>query len=286
MLGTKIVGLLVASITVAIVSCDQPTTPDGQPSTSEKTTDVSLPSEAMDFDNENWNLVLAEAKGEQKAYVDSRVDIKGKVAQVIINSDSESQVTIETEGDTSFGNNTLVVAARSLDVQEEEWVRVVGILHSYWETENLLGATLNLPVVVASLVTPITRSEAVPPLVTVTVQQSIVQHGLAITLERLELADSETRVYVSAFNNSPDKASLYSFDAVLVQGSQQIERKSLFLEEIEEPATTLVSGTETQGVLLFEPVEPGSPPIRVIWENPRTENYRVDFDVWEWEVSW
>ena len=208
------------------------------------------------------------------------------MSQIVRRSDSEFQFTIETEDGVTFGNNTLVVVPGNLGVQEEEWVRVVGMLHSYWDTENLLGATLHLPVVAAQYVTPISRSEAVPPIVTVTVRQSIVQHGLVITVERLELAASETRVYVSAVNNSPDKASLYSFDAVLVQGSQQIERKTLFGDEIEEPDSTLVSGTETQGVLLFEPVEPDRSPIRLIWENPRTDNYGLDFHDWEWEVSW
>ena len=278
--------ILAVAFGIILTACSQPNTMPQDDMTSQPGIPlVSAPTAKMKFTNDNWHLILGEAKVEQEDYLGSEVDITGKVSQILRTSDSETQFTIETEDGVTIGNSTLIVVPANIQVTEDEWVRAVGTLHSYWDTENLLGRTLHLPVVAAH-VTPISRSEAVPPIVTIVVQQSIIQHGLTITLDRLELAGSETRVYVSAANNSPDKASLYSFNAVLVQGTRQIGKRTVFGEEMQEPDTTLVSGTETQGILLFEPAEPDRPPIRVIWEGPRTDNYSLTFDEWEWEISW
>ena len=186
----------------------------------------------------------------------------------------------------SFGDRTLVVVGGNPGLTEDQWVRVRGELHSYWNTQNLMGGEIRLPVVAAHNVAAITRADAFPSIRTVRVDQSITRHGLTITLQKLEIADSETRLYVHAKNNSPNKASIYAYDAVLVQGTRQIQRKDVFGQDVGEPDTTLVSGTETQGVLLFEPVSPDSSPIKLIWEGPRTDDYSVEFDDWEWVISW
>ena len=215
------------------------------------------------------------------------MNITGKVAQVIATSDSESQFAIETEEETpTIGQRTLVVVGGNPRLTEGQWVRVEGVLHRYWNTQNLMGGEIRVPVVVARSVVAITRSDAIPSILTVRVDESITRYGLTITLEKLEIADTETRVYIRAQNDSSNKASLYAFDAVLVQGTRQIKSKTLFGEDIEEPDTTLVSGTETQGILFFEPLRSESPPVKLIWEGPRTDDYSLTFEDWEWVITW
>ena len=287
MVNTIGVSLLMVILVLTIVGCEQSaSTSQAKPAPTTQTEQDPTPQAKLRLNNDNWDLALAEAKGAQKAYVGSDVDISGKVAQVMRTSDSESQFAIETETEITFGERTLVVVGTDPKLTEDQWVRVQGVLHSYWNTQNLMGAEMRLPVVAAHRVSAITRAEAFPSIRTVPVDQSITRHGLTITLQKLEIADSETRLYIHAKNNSPNKASLYAYDAVLVQGTQQIQRKDIFGQDVEEPDTTLVSGTETQGILLFEPVSPDISPVRLIWEGPRTDDYRVTFDDWEWVVSW
>ena len=279
MVNTIAAGLIIAMLALTIIGCEQTT------STSQ-TRPVSTSQSKLRLNNDNWHLALAEAKGAQKTYVGSEVDIRGKIAQVLATSDSESQFAIETKTEMTLGDRTLVVVGGNPGLTENQWVRVRGELHSYWNTQNLMGAELHLPVVAAHRVTAITRSDAFPSIRTVRVDENITRHGLTITLEKLEIADSETRVYIHAKNESANNASLYAFDAVLVQGTRQIKGKDSFGEDLEEPDTTLVSGTETQGILLFEPVRSDISPVKFIWQGPRTDDYRVTFDDWEWIVSW
>ena len=238
------------------------------------------------LDNDDWDLVISEAKGAQKAYLGSNVDVRGIVTQVIRTSASDSQIAIKTKQEHSIGEYTVVVVNTNPRVKVDQWVRVQGILHSYWTTEHNLGSELRLPIVAAQKVSAITRAEAIPAIRTVSVDQSISRHGLTITLQKLEISESETRLYIYAINNSSDKAFLYADDVVLVQGTQQVKKKSELGQEADEPDSTLVPGTETQGVLLFEPASPDSSPVRLVWEGPRTDDYSLTFDDWEWEISW
>ena len=275
----KIAGnLLIAIFVLNIVGCSEGSilTSRSQPSSTPQ----------LELNNDNWDLALGEAKGAQEAYMGSSVDLRGKVAQVLKTSQSESQFTIETGTEITFVNRTLVVVEMDPNLTEGQWVQVQGVLHSYWNTQNLMGGELRLPVVAARKVSTISRSAALPAIRTVIVDQSITRHGLIITLEKLAIADSETRVYIHAQNTSPNKAFLHTYSAVLVQGTQQIKRKSVFSQDAEQPDTTLVSGTETQGVLLFDPLNPDTSPVRLIWEGPRTDDYLMTFDDWEWVISW
>ena len=284
------ISLLLVVLALTAVGCDQtvPVSPSESISASQGSQEEHDPRQqtALKLTNDDWDLVLAEARGAQKAHVGSDVDIRGKVAQVMSASTLETQFTIETKMEVTFGERTLVVVGADPGVTEGQWVQIQGALHSYWNTQNLMGGELRLPVVAARRVVSITRADAFPASRAVQVDQSITQHGLTITLQRLEIADLETRLYVHAINNSPNKASLYAFDAVLVQGTQQIKKKDVFDQDLEEPDTTLVSGTETQGILLFESMSPDTSPVRLIWEDPRTDDYSLTFDDWEWTISW
>ncbi len=269
------------------ISCNQSDPPQrAQLNPTPEAQSDPTPEAQLRLNNDNWHLALAEAKGAQKAYLGSNVVIRGKVSQVVGTSGSQSQFTIQTNADAIVGERTLIAVRTNPGVTEDQWVRVEGLLNSYFNTQNLLGSEIRLPVVFAHNVTVITRADAVPSILTVLVDQNITRHGLTITLERLEVADSETRLYISAKNDSPNNASLYTYDAVLVQGTRQIKSKTLFGQDIGEPDTTLVSGTETQGVLLYEPVSPVNSPIKLIWQGPRTDDYSLTFPDWEWVISW
>jgi len=292
---TQIVAVLLTGLLFAFTACaslPSPTVPQSpteqapEPKTTPAPTQTPTPK--IQLTNENWNLVLAEAQGAQKAYIGSPVTLIGKVGQVIARTGTETQIAIDTNfEEITFGQRTGVVLSKDINVKEGNWVKVEGKLDRYWNTENMIGAELRIPIVVADTISIITRSQAIPPITTVNVGKTVTQGGLMITLDRVEIAISETRLYVKASNGSSSKASLYSYDAVLVQGQKQIKVKTLFGEsDVEEPDTTLVPGTMTEGVIMFEPLDPNVHQATLIWSDPRTEDWEVNFADWVWEFTW
>jgi len=258
-------------------------------SASPATPSTPIPSTTSALTNEDWGYVLTEAMGAGNSYIGSPVRLTGKIGQVVGRAADETQIAIETDftQELSVGKRTLVVISGAVSAEEGDYVRVEGTLNRYWSTTNLIGAELTLPVVVATSVVTISRSEAIPAIVTVNLDETLVQHDLSITLDRIEIAASETRVFVQASNDGATKASLYSFDAVLVQGRTQVQLKTVWGEaDIVEPDTSLIPGTATSGVLMFEPLDPASHQARLLWAGPRSENWELEFTDWEWEFSW
>ena len=270
--------LLIGLVSLALGSCG------ADQNASSDSTIPSSPTVApsVRFTNENWHLVLAEAKGRQKAYVGSPVSVAGKVVQVISRSTDQTRLTIETD---IYEQVTVIVLPRAVEVTEGDWVRISGHVRQYWSTKSLIKG-FNVPVVLATDLSTASRSDAHPSIVNVEPLDTVEQHALWITLQKVEIADRETRVFVEVYNGNLHTARLSTINAVLIQGDREIVRKRLWTETIKEPDTMLYSGSTTEGVILFEGVDPEGPPVKFVWSNPRTDDWYVHFDDWIWEFEW
>jgi hypothetical protein len=153
------------------------------------------------------------------------------------------------------------------------------------EGTNAFGATLRVPRVVATKVEPVSREDVLAPaLKKYEVNRPVGQHGLVITLNRIELAERETRVYVKAVNQSPEKASVTTYGAKIVQGSRQLERKSVFDSNYPDMPGDLLAGVEAEAVIMFDALNP-SEPLRFVWDGPRLSNFCLTFRPYEWTVG-
>ncbi len=280
-IGLTFVAFVVLLILIAIL------TPSDQSDDCNQVNDQKTSVPEIVFNQTNWHLAIAEARGEGKAYKGSPVKFAGKVFNVIGRSTDQTQVQLYADSDESE-QNTLVVIPWELKVEDNQYLVVEGTLSSYYESMNLFGGKVRVPVVNAVNVEVTDRIGAYPPDVVIELNGTQIQHGLAITVERVELTPNETRVFINARNESTTKASLYAFsdDPIIVQGDRQVKLKNIFGENLPEHDDTLVPGTTTQGVLFFDPLSPTDVTAQLIWSRPRTDDYRLDFEDWVWNFSW
>jgi hypothetical protein len=229
--------------------------------------------------NQNWDLALTDAD----RYKDEPVRLTGRIFLPPEVSAEVVGFQIYTTAGLTDGN-TIVVGPSGLKVKEDDYVQVEGKLEGMFEGENLFGATLRVPRVVADKVTVVGRNVAIPPVKTYDVNQSINQHGLTITLERVEVADPETRLYVKVQNGSKYKAYLFTSDANLVQGNKQFEPKITFDTSSPELPSDILPGIEAEGVILFDPVN-AEESLKFIWEDPHLDNYSLDFVPFVWQIA-
>lgn len=296
----KALTVLIVVMLVGLTACGPTASTDNQTPTTTPPTQTpakitttppppsTTPTIRLNFTNDDWPVVIAEAHGAQQKYIGtqyiSMVNLYGTVTQIFSNG-----FTFDTDLENpSYSNNrTWVFTDVVQGLKEGSWVKVEGLLIGYWSTQTVLGAPRYLPEVAAysSGVTIVTRSEAIKPLVTVNIGKILSQHGLEITLEKIEICKDETRVYVGVFNGTSNKASLYDFEIVIVQGQKQIKIKSIFGNE-DEPDSTLVAGTRTEGIFVFEKMDPSIRLGKLIWGDPRTDDYYKTFSDWIWEFAW
>jgi hypothetical protein len=230
--------------------------------------------------NETWGLALTDAA----RYKDVPVSLVGKVFLEPQLSADAIAFQINTNKDATDGN-TIIVGVPSLKVQKNDYVRVEGKVVDMYEGKNAFGATLRVPRVLATSVTVVSREDVIAPaLKKYVVDQTQTQRGLAITLQKVELAAGETRVYLSVANQSTEKASVYTSNARLVQGSRQLETRSVYDTGYPSMPSDLLAGVVAPAVIVFDAVDPAAA-FRVVWDGPRAGSYSVKFDPYQWSVG-
>lgn len=114
-----------------------------------------------------------------------------------------------------------------------------------------------------------------PTIATATATNATIdQLGYAVTIQSVELAEQETRVYISIQNNGANDFSLYGFDTVLIQNGTQYEYQSNYDADYPEHQTNIRPGITTEGVLVFPAIS--EEPFQIIME-ARSSDWHEDF---------
>ena len=182
-------------------------------------------------------------------------EITGKVFNVIGSSDGQLHFQLYENIEQS-DNNTYVIYNGDMDLKEDDYVRVVGVVQGTEEYDNLIGGTTSAVVVFSDKMEVLSYIDAVSPtLKEVKVDKSQSQYGYEVTVEKVEFAPEETRVYVNVKNGGKATFSLYTFDAIAVQNGKQYKHEDNWEADYPEIQTDLRAGNSTEGILVFKGLE-------------------------------
>ena len=242
---------------------------------------AASPTPSATFTNEDWGEVV----GSPDRYKDSPVELVGKVFQQP--ETSGGGIAFQMWADPNKSDwNTIVYASSIVDVATDDYVRVVGTVGDQFKGENMMGAEMIVPTINADSVEIVDAMAAAPAAIkTVTVDDSQSQHGVTLTLEKVEYAESETRVFLTFANDSKDKASFYSFSAKAVQGSKQYseDTSSSFMNGYPQIESDLLPKTRSSGVVVFPEMDPDKT-TRFVFE-VSSEDYTVTFKRYVFRVK-
>jgi len=243
-------------------------------------TDTSAPpSPAVTLTNDDWAMVVASPDG----YKDTPAEIVGRIFQPP-EADSEGITFQMWAGPANSEWNTIVSAGSGVNVAEDDYVRVVGTVGDQFEGENMMGAELTIPTIIADSVEIVDALAAAPAaLKTVAVNDSQNQHGVTLTLKKVEFAKRETRVFLTVSNRSGDTASVYSFNAKAVQGSRQYSEAQAFMSGYPEIETDLLPKNKTSGVIVFPKMNPDKATRFVFVAS--SDNWNLTFKPYEFRVK-
>jgi hypothetical protein len=280
-LGTFVIGLLVVTAVLWIL-----TTPEngssgggsngGGGSEAEKKAAGGNAGEAsgtsQTFTNENY----AGLYSDPDAHKGDSVDVMGQLLERPEESGDELAFQMFVDVENSDWNTIVYTDQTDLDLNTDDYVRVRGEVLGSFEGENAFGGSITAPTVQASEVGAVSAGQAVDPAVEVReVNRTVGGQGFDVTLQKIEFGRESTRAYVAIANNTASGASLYTFDAQIVQGSTQVD----YLDDSyayydEEPQEDLRPGVRTEGVIPLGPVDPKQPfQLRLPWTS---DNYSMN----------
>ena len=208
-----------------------------------------------------------------RVFVEPERDLDGTYLQVF---------TLDHGND---GNTIVGINDPNLDIHAGDIVYVKGTVKDVYEGTNAFGGQIEAPSILATSIEKSDYAAAfAKPIKTIEVNQEINQNGYIMTLERVEIAESETRAYLKIQNETSNKIYFYSFNAVITQGSTQINQQDNWEANYQEINSDILPGITSAGIITFAPINVEGENIKLVFEGS-SDDYELEFEPFIFECS-
>lgn len=215
-----------------------------------------------------------------------KVDFFAKIAFPVEKDEEGTYIQAYNDPDNYERNTVIGIDDPNLDVQEGDIIHVIGKVEGKFDGENMMGADLTLPMVVASKIEKTDYATAFAPAIqTIEVNEEKDQHGYKMKISKIEIAKNETRVYMEIKNETDSNISFYGFDTKIVQENSQYEAEDNFEAEYPEVQSDILPGITTNGIVVFPAIDSEMGELKLISEGS-SDNYDLDFQSFTFDITW
>lgn len=189
-------------------------------------------------------------------YVGKSVNLSGRIFNDVQTEDGTVCFQIFTDPVNSEDDVMIYYDDKDYQVKTNEYVLVKGVISDSYTGQNAFGGEVTCPTIKASVVEESNYIDVVSPtLASFDVNTKTSFYGLDMTIEKVEFAKNETRVYTSIVNNSSSIANLYANISSLVQDGKQFEYEYNYDGEYEEIPDTINVGVTVSGILTYPAID-------------------------------
>lgn len=213
-----------------------------------------------------------------KEYKGRTVEFYGKVFVEPENDSGGTYLQVFTLNQAPDGNTIVGIEDANLDIYQGDIVYVKGVVGDVHEGTNMFGATIEAPSILATSVEKSDYATTFAPAIKVIeVNQEINQHGYIMTLERVEIAETETRAYLKIKNDSSSNISFYRFNSFLTQWANQISQEDNWEGNYPEINGEILPRIVSEGIVTFGPINVEGENIKLVFEGS-SDDYEVEFE--------
>lgn len=208
-------------------------------------------------------------------YKGALVELSGVVFNTV--EYDEDGVYFQMWGDPENSDlNTIVTYPDpNFALESDQYVKITGTVMGEFTGTNAFGGEISAAVVTADTLEISTYQDVVSPtLATASADvPTVEQLGYSITIQKAELAENETRLYISATNNGSANFIIYSFNMTIVQDGHQYEEESNYDADYPELQSDIRPSVTTEGIVTFPALE--NAPFQLIIE-ARSDDWDED----------
>ena len=177
------------------------------------------------------------------------IEIYGKVFNVINQGES---VMLQMYQDIENSDRNTIVYSTAKDVKSGDLVKVFGNILGIQEYENTFGNKMTALELYAKNLEKASYIDAISPTIkSVNVNSKQTQNGYSVTVQKVEFAKNETRVYIKVENQGKSKFSLYRQNVVIEQDNKQFTTQPNYSANYPEIQMDLRVGNVTEGIIPF-----------------------------------
>lgn len=145
------------------------------------------------------------------------------------------------------------------NIKEDDFIVVDGLLGGYVTDENSLGNEVQLPLVIKADVKKSDYIEVnAPTIKELPVNATKEERGFSITVEKIQYAEKETRVFLKVNNDTANTMEFYDDGAMLLIDGQQIQQSSMesvYEGGLPELPEEYRASTTSTGTLIFPAID-------------------------------
>lgn len=183
-------------------------------------------------------------------YLGYFINIKGKVFQVMGDNGNSKGIQIWIDPD-SCEHNLMIYYDSDVEVEQGDYVICTGYIDSVTKYKNAYDAELEVPLVYSSDLKKASYIEVIAPTTEEWVFDNlkIEQFGYAISINKVEFSDIETRIYATVTNAGKD--TLNVGDAIVVQNGKQYNSEENYDADYEKIPYETVKGVSSSGIIVL-----------------------------------
>lgn len=173
--------------------------------------------------------------------------------------------------------NTVIYAKKSEKINIDDYIVIEGIVTEKFEGENAYGGIIEAPAINATKIEKVDAQDILAPTTKEVTPSglSINQHNVIVTVEKIQFAKEETRVFIKVENNSGSTFSFYSFNTKIVQDGTQYDYESNYNIDYKEVNSEILNGVSSDGILTFPAISEKSFDLYV---EGYSDNYDLEFN--------
>lgn len=270
----RIVALLLAtSMALSLSACG------GSSSTSNSSSETSTPKKKEYVDD--INAVATNPKDYKGKYI----KFYGIVSSVDQDGDKYGlQVYI----DPDYNNSVLLEVPKSLvkdPVNSNDYISVDAKIDGAYDGQTVMGVDSSWAYLVASSIEKTTYADSFGKAETTWEfsDRVVEQNGISVSVTKVEFAEKETRIYITATNNSSEEFNLWGSSAVAIQNGVQHEQTyGNGYETYEQLSDSILSGASTSGVICFDKMDPVQFKLHM---EGNSDDYELEFSPFEFDLA-
>lgn len=223
-------------------------------------------------ENQLTDAEISNMYSEPGKYKDRSIELTGKVFSEPEYEDNDVYFQMWADPENSERNTIVKYSGGEVKPKDGDYIKLSGYVHGTFEGENVFGVKITCPKIFAESLEIVSYKDVVAPTISEIKldEPTQEQYGYSVTIQKVELAEKETRVYIKVDNSGREKFNLYSFNSVIIQDGKQFEEEKNYSADYPEVQTGLNVGVSTEGVFCFPAI--GNSDFQIILEGS-SENY-------------
>ena len=226
----------------------------------------------LDFTNMLYEKILANPDDYEGYFV----EFTGIVANVLgydENNYLHFQVFLDIN---NWDNAVYILADTDEEYMADEYVKIRGRINGIIEGDSILGGKVTNPLVFESEIKKISYIEAASKTIKeVIVDDTQTQYGYSVTVQKVEFAENETRIYIKVENNGSSKFTVYDWNSEIEQKNHQFSYQMNWDGNYPELMDDLRPGNITEGIITFPALDIDD---FKLYLNCRSDNWNEEID--------